>query len=340
MEGPLEPERGGRCVALSAALHAAVLGLTFLVPPGADALALDDLYAPRPRTFLVLTAPPAPSVASAAAPTGAGAVAASTPSDAGARPRASGTRQRGRSEPRDVLAAIAGRLSAYAGAPPAFVAATALAERGETEMRVDGLGLDMIGVGRGAGRGGDTIGVPELSIAGGGGGQSATCSGEVLAARTAIMGRSAAIASCSGARIGGLTSRGVLATNGVARDAPDAIESSPRHGVFHCGCGPFDAQGSLEPEVIRRIVARHRSEIRGCYQRALERRPDLEGRATARWVIAPSGGVRGSTIDADRSDTNDASVEACIASAVSRWTFPPSSGPTVVSYPFVLGTSE
>ena len=321
---------------LSAALHAAVAGLALLVPPGAEALALDDLYAPRPRTFVVMMPPPAASVVSVAAP-GPGLVAAPTPSAPARGPRATSATHRGHAEPTDVLAAIAGRLSVEASAAPAFVASAALADLGATRIPTDGGGLDMIGVGRGAGVGSSTIGAPLVALSQGAPGTWASCFGGELEARAAVMGHAAAVASCNGARTGGVSGVATFATRGVARDTPDAIEASPRHGVFHCGC---DAQGSLELEVIRRIVARHRSEIRGCYQRALEHRPDLEGRATARWTIAPSGGVQGASIDVERSDTHDAEVETCIAHAVSRWTFPSSSGPTVVSYPFVLGTDE
>ena len=328
-----------RCVAFSALLHAAVLGLALLVPPGAEALALDDLYAPRPRTFAVLMAPPVAPIASVAS---AGARVALEPSrsDPAPRHRATGATRRGRAEPTDILAAIAGRLAVETGASPAFVASGALADLGSTRIPTDGGVLDMIGVGRGAAVGTGTIGAPLLGMASSTDGISVTCSGDELAARTALVGRLAAIASCNGGRTSGLVGVGALATRGVASDAPDAIEASRRYGACHCGRGPFEAQGSLEPVVIRRIVARHRSEIRGCYQRALEHRPDLEGRATARWIITPSGAVQSASIEGERSDTHDGELEACIASAVSRWTFPSSSAPTVVSYPFVLGTSE
>lgn len=100
--------------------------------------------------------------------------------------------------------------------------------------------------------------------------------------------------------------------------------------------GPVRLVGSLDRELVRRVVRQHLAEVRFCYQRELERRADLGGRVVARFVISPTGQVVSSGIE--QSTLGDGVVESCVAQAVRRWTFPApvGGGIVVVSYPFVL----
>jgi len=95
-------------------------------------------------------------------------------------------------------------------------------------------------------------------------------------------------------------------------------------------------RGSLNREIIRRIVRRHINELRFCYERELQARPDLSGRVVIQFTIAATGQVVASVVQ--QSTLRHAAVEGCIALAVRRWLFPrPSDGGIViVSYPFVL----
>jgi hypothetical protein len=236
-----------------------------------------------------------------------------------------------------VLTALAGALRAGTGSQPAFVADEALAATdGATLASSAGAGLDMRGTGRGTGGAGDTIGAAPWLSFGGGTGTGTTCSYEELTTRTASMGRIAAIESCSVGRLGHGLATGTGSAHGP-RAAPDALDGSPRHGSWNCRCSDDGARGSLARDVVRRVVARHRNEIRACYEHALVARPDLEGRVTARWIVAPDGRVQGASLDAARSDVRSSEIETCVTAAVARWTFPTSAAPTPVSYPFVLG---
>jgi TonB family protein len=77
------------------------------------------------------------------------------------------------------------------------------------------------------------------------------------------------------------------------------------------------------------------NEVRFCYEKQLNARPDLQGRVTIKFMIAPTGEVRAAAVDS--SDLGDPKVEQCIASALRRWVFPaPEGGVVVVSYPFLL----
>lgn len=101
-----------------------------------------------------------------------------------------------------------------------------------------------------------------------------------------------------------------------------------------------EVTGSLDREVITRVVRRHINEVRYCYERALSDEPLLSGRLTVSFVISPSGSVsvasiRDSTFPVS---STTAAMNACVASAVRRWVFPTpvGGGIVTVNYPFVL----
>jgi len=95
-------------------------------------------------------------------------------------------------------------------------------------------------------------------------------------------------------------------------------------------------RGSLDKEIIRRIVRRHLNEVRYCYQQALTRRPTLEGRLVTQFTIAPTGQVLAAIVQS--STLREVSVEACVVNAVKRWEFPAPDrgGLAMVSYPFTF----
>lgn len=100
--------------------------------------------------------------------------------------------------------------------------------------------------------------------------------------------------------------------------------------------GKADVRGSLSKEVIRRIIHRHINEVRFCYEQELTARPDLQGRVSVKFIISPTGAVQ--TAATSETTLGNAKAEACIVSAVRRWTFPAPEGGgiVIVNYPFVL----
>ena len=95
-------------------------------------------------------------------------------------------------------------------------------------------------------------------------------------------------------------------------------------------------RGSLDKEIIRRIIRRHMNEVKFCYEQELMKKPDLYGRVMIQFTIAASGPVVASVVQ--NSTMSNPSVEQCIAQAVRRWEFPKPQGGgiVIVSYPFVL----
>jgi hypothetical protein len=100
--------------------------------------------------------------------------------------------------------------------------------------------------------------------------------------------------------------------------------------------GSVTVAGSLDRDVVRRVLRRHRNEIRFCYERELVAHPELGGRLTLALVVGPDGAATSSRVSG--STLGDATVSGCVAQAGRRWTFPapPGGGVVTVSVPYVF----
>jgi TonB family protein len=94
--------------------------------------------------------------------------------------------------------------------------------------------------------------------------------------------------------------------------------------------------GSCERPVIGRVIGRHSSEIRYCYEVALNRSPSLAGKLGVSFTIDATGGVSDAAVA--QSTLNDETVEQCVLARIRRWKFPePKGGGTcVINYPWVF----
>jgi hypothetical protein len=119
-------------------------------------------------------------------------------------------------------------------------------------------------------------------------------------------------------------SRGVGGLGGRRSRAPDVIP------------GVATIRGSLDKEIVRRIIRRHINEVRYCYDQALAKKPDLGGRIVAQFTISGDGKVLASVIQS--STLGSPTVELCVANAIKHWEFPKplGGGLVIASYPFVL----
>lgn len=93
-------------------------------------------------------------------------------------------------------------------------------------------------------------------------------------------------------------------------------------------------QGSLNVDVIRRVVQRNLGQVRRCYELALRANPALTGRMGVRFVIGADGRVIG--VEFVNDTVRDAGVHACVRQALLRWVFPAPQGTVRVTYPFNL----
>ncbi|HNK44493.1 MAG TPA: AgmX/PglI C-terminal domain-containing protein [Pseudomonadota bacterium] len=161
---------------------------------------------------------------------------------------------------------------------------------------------------------GDAYGGGGFGLVGAGGGGGGTGEGTIGLGNIGTVGHGAG-GGGYGAKVGALKGR--------KAGAPEVVP------------GTAEVRGSLDKELIRRIIRRHINEVKFCYERELTRTPNMEGRVMVNFTIGPTGGVVASIVQS--STLGNPVVEQCIAGALRRWEFPrPQGGIVVVTYPFVL----
>jgi hypothetical protein len=96
--------------------------------------------------------------------------------------------------------------------------------------------------------------------------------------------------------------------------------------------------GSMDREAIRRVILNNKSAIRSCYERELQRKPDLYGKVVLQWYIMEKGRV--SEAKVKENDMGSSAVADCIISRLRTWRFPEPPPGTIgeVSYPFVFSS--
>lgn len=96
--------------------------------------------------------------------------------------------------------------------------------------------------------------------------------------------------------------------------------------------------GSIDREAIRRIIQQNKNAIRSCYERSLQRKPDLYGKLVLEWDIEDKGIV---TRTAVKSNTlGDDQVATCIMGRIKALRFPepPPEVTGRVTFPFVFSS--
>ena len=94
--------------------------------------------------------------------------------------------------------------------------------------------------------------------------------------------------------------------------------------------------GALDKTVIDRVIKQHLAQLRYCYQKELQKHPDLAGKVVIKFTIAADGTV--SVAEIKESTLNNETVEACLVARFLRMTFDAPAGGSVVivSYPLVF----
>jgi len=118
-------------------------------------------------------------------------------------------------------------------------------------------------------------------------------------------------------------------TGGLGKKGSAQIHVDGQEGEFAAG---------MDKEAIRRVIREHLKEIRNCYERELQRSPDLYGKLVLEWDIEEQGRVSRCVVKSNALG-ND-SVAQCIASRLKTWKFPdpPANMVGRVSYPFVFSS--
>jgi len=97
--------------------------------------------------------------------------------------------------------------------------------------------------------------------------------------------------------------------------------------------------GSLDKELIRRVIHANRNQIRYCYESQLTRYPKLSGKVAVKFIITASGTVASSQVA--QSTAGNSELETCVAGRVHTWIFPKpkGGGVVIVTYPFIFKPS-
>ncbi|MCK6552533.1 AgmX/PglI C-terminal domain-containing protein, partial [Myxococcota bacterium] len=110
---------------------------------------------------------------------------------------------------------------------------------------------------------------------------------------------------------------------------------------INISAGALTIMGSLDKEIIRRVIKEHLAQIRYCYEKELTRTPGLFGKVSTEFVISAQGTVQSAEVKKGDSTLNNDEVERCITSKIRTWVFPKpkGGGVVVVKYPFIFKTT-
>ncbi len=108
------------------------------------------------------------------------------------------------------------------------------------------------------------------------------------------------------------------------------------HAVEH---SKTSVQGGLSQEAIGRVLDRAKSQMRYCYEKELQRLPDLYGKVTVKFEINGTGSVGDTSVVL--TTLNNTNVEECLLRVYRRLRFPQpvGGGVVTVNYPMVFNKS-
>jgi TonB family protein len=96
-----------------------------------------------------------------------------------------------------------------------------------------------------------------------------------------------------------------------------------------------DVDGSLDPKLITKTIRARMAGFKACYENALKRSPNLQGKVTVSFTIDEEGRVSEASVETDT--LGDPEVSRCIVGLFKRIRFPkPDEGSVAASFPFVF----
>jgi hypothetical protein len=116
-----------------------------------------------------------------------------------------------------------------------------------------------------------------------------------------------------------------------------------KKGDREIGLAQADAQvlGAIDPELIRRVIREHASQVRYCYEQQLAITPRLQGKVAIQWQIDAQGRASQTVVEKGETTLASDEVQRCIMSRIVTWAFPKPKGGgiAIVKYPWILRTS-
>lgn len=135
--------------------------------------------------------------------------------------------------------------------------------------------------------------------------------------------------------VGGMGARGGGGT-GLGSRSPGELDAA---GTGKSGTkfipGKTSIVGDLSAEAVDGVVRRHWNELKSCYEKELNKDPNLAGKVAMSFVIGSTGDVSEARVA--ETSLNNAPAEACMVQNALRWKFPvPRDGRVEVTYPFIF----
>jgi hypothetical protein len=105
--------------------------------------------------------------------------------------------------------------------------------------------------------------------------------------------------------------------------------------------GNAQVMGSIDKELVRKVIQEHAAQIRYCYEQQLALNPKLSGKVSIKWIINADGSAAGAQVDGASTTLQDAKVHQCMMARIVSWEFPKpkGGGMAVITYPWILRSS-
>jgi hypothetical protein len=186
--------------------------------------------------------------------------------------------------------------------------------------------------------------------------QSTTGAGELAGMANAATGKAGSAVDRSGKGLGSeLKDTGVGGTGkafeGIAGGVGTQGRGSGNTGYGTGGLGNkagvrinttgegADIPGTIDREAIRRVIRQNLPTIRACYERQLNRKPDLFGKIVITWEIGEQGRVVTASVKSNElGGAEGKAVGECLVERLKTWRFPepPKNMQPEISYPFLF----
>ncbi len=105
--------------------------------------------------------------------------------------------------------------------------------------------------------------------------------------------------------------------------------------------GDAVVMGSIDKELIRKVIQEHASQIRYCYEQQLALNPRLQGKVSIKWIIQADGTATNPQVEGSATTLENAQIHECMMSRITSWQFPKPKGGgiAVITYPWILRAS-
>ena len=112
--------------------------------------------------------------------------------------------------------------------------------------------------------------------------------------------------------------------------------SAVEHAVFTGGKAQTDEGSGLTPDQVLKVVMQHRPAIQQCFDKELQRFPNLSGKVVLNWRIDAAGPVLSTRVKS--STLGNLDVESCLTRQIGKWRFPVAANgqQTIVNFPFLF----